>query len=101
MRRTGWILGILLAAAASETRAAPPEAAISPDGRVRIEVALRKTGDTNAVPHYRVTFGEAEVIGYSRLGVELEGGGALGGPCEMQPRSSNCKTKCCPLWTRR
>jgi alpha-glucosidase len=83
MPRTGLILGILLAAAASQARAAPPAAASSPDGRVRIELSLRKAGETEAVPHYRVTFGETEVIGYSRLGVELEGGVALGGPCEV------------------
>ena len=63
--------------------AAPPVTATSPDGRVRIEVALRKAGETDAVPHYRVTFDGKEVMGHSRLGVELDGDTALGGPCEM------------------
>lgn len=56
-----------------------PLAAVSPDGRVRIEFSLRGAN----LPHYRVLFGDREVVGYSRLGVELEGGGALGGPCEI------------------
>ena len=64
-------------------QAAPPVVACSPDGRVRIELSLRKAGETEAAPHYRVAFGDREVVGYSRLGIELEGGTALGGPCEI------------------
>jgi alpha-glucosidase len=60
-----------------------PVAATSPDGRVRIELALRKSGDADAVPHYRVTLGGAEVIGYSRLGVELDGGATIGASCAI------------------
>jgi Glycosyl-hydrolase 97 N-terminal/Glycoside hydrolase 97 len=52
-------------------------------GRVRIELALRDVGEAKAAPHYRVTFAGKEVVGYSRLGVELAGGSALGGSCEI------------------
>jgi alpha-glucosidase len=72
-----------LALAVGQGTAAPPVAAVSPDGRVRIELSLRKAGETEAVPHYRVTFGAAEVISPSRLGVALDGGSALGGPCDI------------------
>lgn len=83
MRRVRWIIGVMLAAVGSETQAAPPVAAVSPDGRVRIEMALRKVDEAEAVPHYRVTFAGKEVVGYSRLGVELNDGSALGGSCEI------------------
>jgi alpha-glucosidase len=72
--------GALLAGVAE---AAPPVSATSPSGRVRIELALRKAGEREAVPHYRVTWDGKEVVGYSRLGVELDGGTALGGSCEL------------------
>ena len=83
MRRTVFLVAALSALVAGEVRAAPPVAAISPDGRVRIEMSLRKGGKTDSVPHYRVTFDGKEVMGHSRLGVELDGDTALGGPCEM------------------
>ena len=68
---------------AGEARGVPPVVAVSPDGRLRIEVSLRKAGEADAAPHYRVTFDGKEVVGHSRLGVELDGGSALGGPCEI------------------
>jgi alpha-glucosidase len=83
MRLVEWIIGVMLAVVVSETRAAPPVAAVSPDGRVRIELSLREVGEAEAAPHYRVTFAGKEVVGYSRLGVELDGGSALGGPCQI------------------
>ena len=83
MRRTVFLVAVLSALTAGEVRAAPPVAAISPDGRVRIEMSLRKAGETDSVPHYRVTLDDKEVIGHSRLGIELDGGTALGGPCEV------------------
>lgn len=55
----------------------------SPDGRIRIELSLLPVGAERDVPHYRVMFGKSEVVGYSRLGIELEGGSTLGGPCEI------------------
>ena len=81
MRRFNLMLVVLLVA--GEARAAPPVAAVSPDERVRIEVSLRKAGEADAVPHFRVTFDGKEVVGHSRLGVELDGDTALGGPCEV------------------
>lgn len=83
MRRVRWIIGLMLTVVVSETRAAPPVAAVSPDGRVRIEMSLRKEDKAEAVPHYRVTFAGKEVIGYSRLGVELGVRNSLGGSCEI------------------
>ena len=83
IRQLGWISGLLVAVVVGETRAAPPVAAVSPDGRVRIEVSLRKAGDAEAAPHYQVTFAGQEMVGPSRLGVELDGGSALGGSCEI------------------
>jgi alpha-glucosidase len=84
MKRTAWPIACLLASVATAARAEPPILARSPDGRVRIEFTLRRAGGADAVPHYRVTFGDAEVVGPSRLGVELDGGAALGGPCAVE-----------------
>ncbi len=69
--------------ASGESIAAFPVVGISPNERVRIEVSLRKAGETDAVPHYRVTFDGKEIVGHSRLGVELDDGTTLGGPCEV------------------
>ncbi len=63
--------------------AADPVSAISPDGRVRIDVSLLDSGGVRNVPHYRVRFGEQEVVAPSRLGVELADGMMLGGTCEI------------------
>jgi len=63
--------------------AAPPVICRSPDGTLSIEFALSQDGDTNNVPHYRVRSGAVDVIGWSRLGVDLADGGLLGGPCEV------------------
>ena len=83
MGRTNFFVLSLLTLVGGEVRATPPVAAVSPDERVRIEVSLRKAGEVDAVPHYRVTFGGKEVVGHSRLGVEVDGGTTLGGPCEV------------------
>src|SRR5262245_14225458 len=55
----------------------------SPDGRVRIELDLRRGADTEAAPHYRVLFRDKEIIGPSRLGVRLGDGATLGSACEV------------------
>lgn len=71
------------------TRAAAPVAAAStvvcqsPNGTLSIEFALRRDGTIEGVPHYRVRSGSADVIRWSRLGVDLADGGVLGGPCEL------------------
>jgi alpha-glucosidase len=45
---------------------------------------LRKDETAEDVPHYRVRSGNADVIGWSRLGVDLaDDVGFLGGPCEI------------------
>jgi alpha-glucosidase len=58
--------------------------AVSPDGAVRIEFSLLRLGGTTNVPHYRVMFSDQQVVGYSRLGIELEGGSVLGETCEIE-----------------
>jgi alpha-glucosidase len=63
--------------------AAPPVAVSSPDGRVKIELALRRARDAGGVPHFRVLFRDSEIIGFSRLGIDLGDGKVLGGPCEI------------------
>ncbi len=68
---------------ANRAQATPPVVACSPDGHVRIEFSLRPAGATD-VPHYRVTFRGADVVEYSRLGIDLEGGAVLGGSVEIE-----------------
>ena len=63
--------------------AAGPVVCRSPDGVLAIELTLRKDGTSDGVPHYRVRAGDADVVGWSRLGVDLAGGEFLGGPCEL------------------
>src|SRR5262245_56758584 len=85
MRLTVLVVTALLAmTTAGEIDGAPPAVATSPDGRVRIELSLRNNGQNENVPHYRVTFGDTEVVGYSRLGIDLEDGSRLGGPCAIE-----------------
>ena len=83
MKRIAYLATMLIVITTGEARSEPLVVASSPDGRVKIEFSLRKTSETEAVPHYRVTFDGKEVVGHSRLGVELEGDTALGGPCEV------------------
>lgn len=83
MPRIKLLLATVLVLTAENAWSAIPVTAISPDDRVRIEVSLRKSGEIEAAPHYRVTFDGQEIVGHSRLGVELGGGTALGGPCEI------------------
>ena len=81
----GRVRFLLLAAASLVTSAAlaqSPITATSPDSQIRVEFVLRKTDLGDSVPHYRVTYRDKEVIGYSRLGFDLEGG-ALGDGCEV------------------
>ena len=66
-----------------ESRSADSIIAKSGDGRVSIEFALRPEGGVEDLPHYRVTFAGKEVIGYSRLGVELSGDQPIGGTCKV------------------
>jgi alpha-glucosidase len=72
-------LFLLCGSALGTAAAAPPVVCLSPDGSLAIEFALRADG----APQYRVRSGTADVIGWSRLGVDLADGGLLGGPCEV------------------
>jgi alpha-glucosidase len=74
---------VLLVGPALGAAAAAPVVCRSPDGTLTIELALREDGPVDGVPHYRVRAGEADVIGWSRLGVDLAGDESLGGPCEV------------------
>jgi alpha-glucosidase len=78
------VLAALLLLASGRASAAPPVVVSSPDGRLRIEFSLRRRGDADAVPHYCALFRNAEVVGYSRLGLDLGDGTTLGGPCELE-----------------
>ena len=83
MTRTILLAILYLLAGRGVSEAAFPITAASPDGGVRIEFALRNMPDADNVPHYRVVFGNVEVVAPSRLGMELEGGSSLGGSCEI------------------
>src|SRR5262245_26807858 len=83
--RHQWAAAVLvvLVGPALGQAAAAPIVCRSPDGTLTIELALRKDGTVDGVPHYRVRAGATAVIGWSRLGVDLAGGESLGGPCEV------------------
>ena len=83
MTRTILLAILYLLAGRGVSEAAFPITAASPDGGVRIEFALRNMSDADNVPHYRVVFGNVEVVAPSRLGMDLEGGSSLGGSCEI------------------
>jgi alpha-glucosidase len=76
------IVGIFCGSAIAST-ATSPIACRSPDGGLAIELSLRHENTTDNVPHYRVRTGTVDVIGWSRLGVELAADGSLGGSCEV------------------
>ncbi len=77
------VAGVLLYGSTLGTAAATPVVCRSPRGSLAIEFTLRNDGTRDGVPHYRVRAEAADVIGWSRLGVELADGGLLGGPCEV------------------
>ena len=74
---------LLGGAAVRPAVAAPPVSCRSPDGTLCIEFAVRPDGTADAVPHYRVRSGAADVVEWSRLGFDLAAGEQLGGPCEV------------------
>jgi alpha-glucosidase len=77
-------LVLLLPTTAPTSRAEPPGVEVrSPGGRVAIELTLRKHGDQEAVPHYRVSFKGQEIVAPSRLGVRLDDS-SLAGPCAIE-----------------
>ena len=55
----------------------------SPSGTLAIEFSLRKNGTSENVPQFRVRNGAVDIIGWSRLGVDLADGEKLGGPCAI------------------
>jgi alpha-glucosidase len=74
---------VLFCSQAPGAAASAPIVCRSPDGTLAIELALRKEGATDQAPHYRVRGPAADVIAWSRLGVDLAEGELLGGSCEM------------------
>lgn len=60
----------------------------SPNRQSRIELALRGSGDADAVPQWRAFFKDRAIIANSRLGIELADGQTLGGPCEIEKEQS-------------
>src|SRR5579859_5749054 len=77
-------LFVLCGAALGPVTAATPVVCRSPDSVLAVEFALRNDGATDDVPHYRVRRATADVIEWSRLGVDLADGGLLGGSCEVR-----------------
>lgn len=76
-----------LAQVASATE--PPKIGRGPGRRPAIEFALRPVNAADASPYYRVLGADGgEIIGWSRLGVDLAGGEKLGGPCEVVSTTS-------------
>jgi alpha-glucosidase len=72
-----WLL--LNVSGSSAGRDAPTRAAAtSPDGRIRIELALARGGDGGAAPLYSVSHRGQPVVRPSRLGVDLADGSGLG-----------------------
>lgn len=88
MRISAYLIPLMLFIVAGEVRATSPLAVTSPDGRVQIEFSLRKTENADAAPHYRVMFREKEIVGYSRLGIDMQGEDSLGGNCQVESTES-------------
>lgn len=83
------LLALLIAAIdVSPLSAAVPISVSSPDGRVRIEFALRRAAGADNSPNYRVLFRDEEIVSLSPLGVSLGDGTALGGTCEIEGTES-------------
>ncbi len=88
MVKHGILAVVLVIAITGESRAADSIIAKSGDGGASIEFALRPDGGIEDLPHYRVTFAGNEVIGYSRLGIELSGDQPIGGTCKVERTES-------------
>jgi alpha-glucosidase len=65
-------------AAAEGPSSTSPVVVTSPDGRIRAEVFLDKSGGQDSVPQYRVSFRGRPVALPSRLGIDLGDGSTLG-----------------------
>ena len=83
MRRFKVLLEVFVAVIAAAEHAVAAVSVSSPDGRVQIELSLGKDGDVVGAPRYRVVLAHQTMIDDSRLGVDLNDGTALGGPCEI------------------
>src|SRR6516164_4563908 len=86
-RFVAWLLPLALLASYSIASGAETSShvrVLSPNGQVGIEFALKKQGDSEAVPLYRVTFKDQTIIDLSRLRIDLENGLFLGGPCLIE-----------------
>ncbi len=74
---------VILALFADRAKSAERLNAVSPDGRLQIEFALRQVDEIDGVPCYRILCQDVEVVGYSRLGIEMVGEASLGNACEV------------------
>jgi alpha-glucosidase len=83
MRQMGLMATLFSVLISGHLCAATQVVALSPDGHIRLEFSLHKNGEVTVVPQYRVLFHDNVLIGDSSLGVEMEGGNTLGGPCEI------------------
>jgi alpha-glucosidase len=84
MLRAAGILLLALLRAPVPLVAAPAMEAVSPDGRVRLEFALRDAAEGRGLPHYQVTFDGKVVVEHSRLAIDLGGGQELGRECQIE-----------------
>jgi alpha-glucosidase len=89
VRATPFVLGCASAlitwpARAADTGNELTHAVLSPNGRIRAEVFLDKSGAFPAVPHYRVTFKGRPVVLDSPLRIELADGSTLGTDCAIE-----------------
>lgn len=74
---------VLLLPLVSPVVGSVPVVSESPNGRLTIELDLRECSAGEALPHYRVQDGGVDIIEWSRLSIDLEGGASLGGTAEV------------------
>ncbi|MBO0723697.1 MAG: glycoside hydrolase family 97 protein, partial [Blastocatellia bacterium] len=63
----------------------------SPNGKIRIELLLKRYQRADAVPHLRVYFRDQPIILDSRLGIDLPDGQELGGSCFIDSVTTNSR----------
>ncbi len=64
----------------------------SPDGQLRLEVFLDRSGDAASVPHYRLTWKGRPVILDSPLRVDIADGFTLGDNCTIESSHTEART---------
>src|SRR5262245_33771006 len=81
-------------ARSADMSATPLVRVLSPNGQVGIELLLQRHQESEAVPHYRVSFKDQPIIGMSRLRIDLADGPPLGGSCLIESVATHsCHTE--------